>query len=51
MQVPSYSSTYPVSIHTPYVGVWIETVYIELKEGTCIVTPYVGVWIETRIKE
>ena len=32
---------------TPYVGVWIETMSMEVFPGCTIVTPYVGVWIET----
>ena len=32
---------------TPYVGVWIETVYIFVLSNQLHVTPYVGVWIET----
>ena len=37
----------PVQIVTPYVGVWIETMSMEVFPGCTIVTPYVGVWIET----
>ena len=36
-----------VGIVTPYVGVWIETVSLYIKETSYAVTPYVGVWIET----
>ena len=32
---------------TPYVGVWIETVWSGSGGGGDTVTPYVGVWIET----
>ena len=32
---------------TPYVGVWIETEFTQVRCNSCNVTPYVGVWIET----
>ena len=32
---------------TPYVGVWIETIYNQCRLRGERVTPYVGVWIET----
>ena len=32
---------------TPYVGVWIETIYTKEVCVNGSVTPYVGVWIET----
>ena len=32
---------------TPYVGVWIETLFILTSRSRARVTPYVGVWIET----
>ena len=31
---------------TPYAGVWIEMMIVELKKDTITVTPYAGVWIE-----
>ena len=34
-------------IVTPFVGVWIETLYIRRNGGEKTVTPFVGVWIET----
>ena len=33
---------------TPFVGVWIETVYVPPVGEELQVTPFVGVWIETR---
>ena len=32
---------------TPFVGVWIETVYRKRQPSRKNVTPFVGVWIET----
>ena len=32
---------------TPYVGVWIETIFLAFNKSIAEVTPYVGVWIET----
>ena len=32
---------------TPFVGVWIETIFIGGDDKTLSVTPFVGVWIET----
>ena len=34
---------------TPFVGVWIETLYLRWILSVCNVTPFVGVWIETRV--
>ena len=39
-----------MSLVTPYVGVWIETLYIASNVTACTVTPYVGVWIETTLR-
>ena len=36
-----------MEIVTPHVGVWIETIFIIMKQINKIVTPHVGVWIET----
>ena len=36
----------PVGV-TPYVGVWIETLFLCTIRRKKSVTPYVGVWIET----
>ena len=33
---------------TPFVGVWIETRYVQTASEKMSVTPFVGVWIETR---
>ena len=30
-----------------FTDAWIETMYIELKEGTCIVASFTDAWIET----
>ena len=38
---------YQVPCVTPFVGVWIETLLIELSGIANKVTPFVGVWIET----
>ena len=32
---------------TPFVGVWIETIFLTAKVIGIHVTPFVGVWIET----
>ena len=34
---------------TPFVGVWIETVYQNRNTKNLAVTPFVGVWIETKV--
>ena len=34
---------------TPFVGVWIETMYVSGYFACYNVTPFVGVWIETSI--
>ena len=36
-----------MTVVTPYVGVWIETIGTSLMLRQEDVTPYVGVWIET----
>ena len=36
-----------LAIVTPFVGVWIETVWFDGKRRKRKVTPFVGVWIET----
>jgi len=33
---------------TPFVGVWIEILYIPCCYQLLLVTPFVGVWIEIR---
>ena len=33
----------------PYVGAWIETIYLYRLDNLCTVAPYVGAWIETHI--
>ena len=40
-----------VLVVAPYVGAWIETLYLCEDAGECGVAPYVGAWIETDIKE
>ena len=35
---------------TPFVGVWIETIYPDEPPAGRNVTPFVGVWIETLVK-
>ena len=35
---------------TPFVGVWIETLFIVFESFKIEVTPFVGVWIETGIE-
>ena len=34
----------------PYVGAWIETVYVSKYVTKDLVAPYVGAWIETRVR-
>ena len=42
------SERYGIDIDvTPFVGVWIETVYAQRTVADVKVTPFVGVWIET----
>ena len=36
-----------VLVVTPFVGVWIETLYLCVYSLDSGVTPFVGVWIET----
>ena len=35
---------------TPFVGVWIETIWMMYDKFRDTVTPFVGVWIETRFQ-
>ena len=32
----------------PYVGAWIETIYLTYADKDNLVAPYVGAWIETK---
>ena len=40
---------YCLILVTPFVGVWIETVPLSVREQPIMVTPFVGVWIETSV--
>ena len=41
-----FGTVFKISRVTPFVGVWIETVYIKMNNEEQDVTPFVGVWIE-----
>ena len=38
---------FTAQVVTPFVGVWIETIFLQLQHPHDYVTPFVGVWIET----